>query len=101
MLHHPFQPTFVLDITKVWDQKLEAISAFRSQFGNEEPGPLTPISNPRFLEWMEARAVWFGAMIGVSRGEPYASIGPVGFSEIPGIESLADANELLLRYSMF
>lgn len=56
-------PDFIVDITPYFDQKMQAILAFRSQFYNEsnpDYGQQTPISGKDFLEFMEAKARVFG-----------------------------------------
>ncbi len=83
-----FDPTFVVDVTDVWEQRLEALRAFRSQFYNPryeaKPGePETFVSDEGFLEWIEARARTFGHRIGVRYGEPFLyRQGPVGVSDL-------------------
>jgi bacillithiol biosynthesis deacetylase BshB1 len=84
MTHQPFTPSFVVDVSSVWDRRMEAVRAYRSQFG--DPGqPATEIGGPRFLEVLEARASVHGAMIGVERGEPFHAPGPVAVSSLPGL----------------
>src|SRR5215510_8845365 len=83
MLSYPFTPAFVLDISDVWERKLEAIKAYHTQFESSEKGIRTAISEPGFLKLMEARAIWFGSMIGVAYGEPYYMPGPVPMAELP------------------
>jgi bacillithiol biosynthesis deacetylase BshB1 len=85
MLHHPFTPSFVLDVTRVWDRKMEAVRAYESQFGEAE-GPATEIGGPGFLDFVEARAAVHGAMIGARRGEPFHQPGPVALSSLPGLD---------------
>jgi len=85
MIHHPFQPSFVLDISTVWQRKMEVLAAYKSQFESDGKGFETPISQPEFMKFIEARAVWFGAMIGTSYGEPFLSPGPIPLRELPGI----------------
>lgn len=55
-------PDFIVDITPWFDQKMQAILAFRSQFYDEKDpdGPKTPISGKDFLAFMEAKARVFG-----------------------------------------
>jgi bacillithiol biosynthesis deacetylase BshB1 len=86
MLHHTFEPSFVVDISSVWERKLEAIEAYRSQFGPPSPGQEAVIDVGRFLEVMEARARVLGAMIGVRFGEGFFTSGPVGLSALPGLD---------------
>lgn len=70
-----FGPTIVVDVSDVWDRRMKALLAFESQFHNPdyEPGedePETFVSNPDFMEWIEARARVHGYGIGAKYGEP-------------------------------
>ncbi|AKQ45596.1 GlcNAc-PI de-N-acetylase [Rufibacter radiotolerans] len=69
------KPDLVVDVTPFWDQKVESIRAFKSQFftpGNEETGePATYISSPVFMQFIEARALELGHSIGVTYGEGF------------------------------
>ena len=80
------EPTFVVDVSDVWDRRMEALLAFKSQFyqgGDTDDGPQTYISNPGFLEWVEARARVYGYRIGATYGEPFVyRHGPVGVSDL-------------------
>ncbi len=89
MLHHPFVPSFVIDVSAIWEHKLAALAAYRSQFSTDFLGNLTELSTGSFLRVVEARAVVHGAMIGVAYGEPYLAAGPLGMKALP----LADAPE--------
>ncbi|MBM4275476.1 MAG: bacillithiol biosynthesis deacetylase BshB1 [Deltaproteobacteria bacterium] len=83
MLHCPFIPSFVVDITSVWLRKLAVLEAYASQFQSGGADPETALSQPEFLRFVEARSIWFGAMIGVKFGEPFYSPGPVPLGELP------------------
>ncbi len=74
------QPNFVVDITAVFDQKLEAIKAYASQFDNgNTSGPQTYISTPDFLDSVVYRHKWFGKMIGVKYAEGFITEKMIGF----------------------
>jgi bacillithiol biosynthesis deacetylase BshB1 len=69
-----FNPDFVVDITDVFDKKIEAIKAYKTQFYN--PGskePETYISSPEFLESIIYRSKMFGKLIGVKYAEGFIS----------------------------
>lgn len=80
------QPSFVMDISPVWDKKMEAILAYGTQFnstgGNE---PATYISTPQFLETVKARAMMLGKRIGVSFAEGYISEKIIGLNSFDAI----------------
>jgi LmbE family N-acetylglucosaminyl deacetylase len=86
MLHHTFEPSFVIDVSAVWERKLEAIRAYRSQFESPNLERDAVIDVRRFLEVMEARASVLGAMIGARWGEGFFCDGPVGLSAVPGFD---------------
>lgn len=72
MQTYEFDPTFIVDITETFDTKMKAIFAYDSQFHNpESKEPETFISNPRFTNFIEARAKYFGFKIGKDYGEAF------------------------------
>ncbi len=75
------EPDFVIDVSEVFDKKIEAIGAFSTQFFNPESGnsgPQTYISSPEFLESVINRAKMFGKMIGVKYAEGFISKKMIG-----------------------
>lgn len=82
---HYIVPDFVVDISKFWETKIEAIRAFKSQFydpSNKEPD--TYISSPAFLKMVESRAQELGHTIGATYGEGFT------VRRTPGVNSLFD-----------
>ena len=78
MNHTPFTPSFVLDISDVWDLRIAAVRCYASQLhdpGSE--GPATNISSPDFLDRLAARFRHYGSLIGTRYGEPYYTAAPV------------------------
>lgn len=77
------KPDFIIDITENWDQKMNAIKAFSSQFyqGSSDDGPKTPISSPEFLHSLEARAREYGRLINSKFGEGFTC------ERVPGVEN--------------
>lgn len=84
-VHTPFTPTFVLDVSSAWERKLAAIRAYDSQFG-AAPDNSTALAGSTFLDVLEAKGRYFGAMIGAARGEPFACLGPLPMSVLPGLK---------------
>jgi bacillithiol biosynthesis deacetylase BshB1 len=77
-------PSFVIDITDVFDGKMESISCFASQFyvnapADDEDEPQSYISTPDFLESVVARARMMGKRIGVKYGEGFITEKSIGF----------------------
>ena len=74
---HPwFQPSFVVDVTRFIDRKIEAIRCYESQFTRIEAGPRTPISAPGFEEDLRASMRHHGRVAGALYAEPFAMDGP-------------------------
>lgn len=80
------KPDFVIDITEVFERKLEAIKAYSSQFYNPAmEGPETYISKPEFLESVIGRYRMFGQMIGVKYAEGYISEKMIGIRTLDAL----------------
>jgi len=76
-------PAVVVDISDEWDQKLQSIKAFSSQFFNANSSePESPISSKQFLDVVEGRAMTYGRLIGTSYGEGYVAQRPVGVGSL-------------------
>jgi bacillithiol biosynthesis deacetylase BshB1 len=74
------QPALVLDITDQWEQKLESISCYESQFiTGRSPEP------PTFLERLRDEAATWGNKIGTAYGEPFTCREPLGLSSLRGL----------------
>lgn len=89
MQHDPFDPAFIVDVSSVWDRKLESLAAYRSQLhqpGAEEEGedgqPMTKVASREFRLAVEGRARHFGLMIGAEMGEPFCSRLPLAVSDL-------------------
>ena len=82
------EPTFVVDVTPVWEERVAALRAYKSQVHSPgyQPAPgeaETFISNPQFFQWVEARARTWGYRIGAEFGEPFVyRHGPVGVDDL-------------------
>ena len=67
-----FQPSVIVDISEHFETKMKAVQAFKSQFHNPSLKKIdTFISRPEFLEYVEARAKFYGFQIGKRYGEPF------------------------------
>lgn len=74
-------PSFVYDITSVFEQKLQSIRAYSSQFHSsayETKEPQTYISTPEFLDAIVGRHQMFGKMIGVPFAEGFVTEKMIG-----------------------
>jgi N-acetylglucosamine malate deacetylase 1 len=77
-------PSFVYDITPVFDRKLQSIKAYSSQFHSTEYAkdePQTYISTPEFLNAIIGRHQMFGKMIGVPYAEGFITEKMIGIRD--------------------
>jgi len=81
-----FTPSFVVDVTSVWEVKRAAIEAHRSQVtrAHADARP-TPLNREGFLEFVESRARHYGGMIGARYGEPFRTDEPLGVRSLAGL----------------
>jgi bacillithiol biosynthesis deacetylase BshB1 len=72
MQTYSFSPSFIIDISNSFEEKMSSVRAFATQFHDPESNePDTFISQPEFLEYVEARAKYYGFQIGKKYGEPF------------------------------
>jgi LmbE family N-acetylglucosaminyl deacetylase len=65
-------PSFVVDVSDVWEERWKLASCYASQLGLDGvPGPVTNIAVPEFRRRFEARFAYWGARIGAAFAEPY------------------------------
>lgn len=79
------KPDFVVDISEFWEQRMQSILAYKTQFyqENEEGNePKTPISSKSFLDFVEARCREFGRQINVDYAEGFNVERPIGVSSL-------------------
>lgn len=77
------EPTFIVDISDTFEQKMQAIKAYTSQF--HQPGsdePITYIATQNFIDQIRFRDALMGKKIGTEFGEGFISV------NVPGISSL-------------
>ena len=65
-------PSFVVDISRHFDRRMESLFAYRSQYGPVEEGQTLFPDEPEIRERLAAVARFYGNLIGVKYGEPYA-----------------------------
>jgi len=76
-------PAIIVDVTDFWQKKMEAVKAFKTQFFDpNSKEPQTYISNPAFLQMLEARGLELGHAIGVKYGEGFTVRRFVGVKSI-------------------
>lgn len=80
MQKYEFQPTFIVDVSDVYETKKRSLIAFSSQFYNPKSKEReTMLSSQHFLDSVHARDKHFGSLINTAYGEPFYSIEPLGF----------------------
>jgi bacillithiol biosynthesis deacetylase BshB1 len=76
-------PDLIVDVSDVWDQKVESIRAYKSQFHDPQSAePETHISRPDFLQFIEARAMEYGHSVGVRYGEGFTRERNIGVKNL-------------------
>ena len=73
------QPSWIVDISETFDQKLDSIRAYESQFVTGRP-----TEPPTILDRLQTDAAYFGNLIARRYGEPFATKEPLA------LESLRD-----------
>jgi bacillithiol biosynthesis deacetylase BshB1 len=81
-------PSFVVDVSNTWKTKMRSVAAYQSQFFDpKSKEPQTFISDPKFLEMIEARGRHFGALIGANYGEAFVTKQPPRVDDLIGAYS--------------
>lgn len=81
-----YEPDIILDVSDVWEQRMEAVKAYRTQFLPEaSTDPLSYISSPEFLDALTARARLLGKRIGVKYGEGFLSKKNIGLKNLDAL----------------
>jgi LmbE family N-acetylglucosaminyl deacetylase len=75
------RPSFVVDVTAVWDTKLRAIAAFASQF-TPMPGESVSLPFDRFQQALELSGRLQGQRIGVGFGEGFVIREPLAVDDL-------------------
>lgn len=79
MSHHTFSPSFIVDVTDIWEEKIELVKSYRSQFSDskDDDERLTNLSSDGWFDRFRARHLQYGREIHVQYGEPYQVSGSV------------------------
>ena len=80
-----FTPTIIVDVSRTWQKRTQALQAYASQFHNPaytSNEPETFVSNRGFFEWIEARARIHGHAIGADYGEAFQYHAPIGTEDL-------------------
>jgi bacillithiol biosynthesis deacetylase BshB1 len=85
MQNYMVPPSFVVDVSKHWKTKMRSVAAYKSQFFDpNSKEPKTFISDPKFLDMIDARGRHFGALIGAQYGEAFVTKQPPRVEDLIG-----------------
>jgi len=72
MMTYTFEPSFIVDISDSFEEKMKAVQCYTTQFHNpKSKEPETFISKPEFINYIKSRAEFYGFSIGKTFGEPF------------------------------
>ena len=81
-----YEPDIIIDISHVWEQRMDSIKAYRTQFlPDASSDPQTYISSPDFMESLTARARTLGKRIGVKYAEGFLSKKSIGIKSLDAL----------------
>lgn len=81
-----YEPDVIVDISDVWEQRMESILAYKTQFHNNETNqPQTYISSPEFMDAIVSRARLLGKRIGVRFAEGFLSKKTIGLKSLDAL----------------
>lgn len=82
----PVKPTFIVDISDVFERKLEAIRCYASQFdGVKQAGEVYPNGDP-LIEIVTHQAAHYGSQIRTRYGEPFFTHETMRVEDIAALE---------------
>jgi N-acetylglucosamine malate deacetylase 1 len=70
-LYYDVRPTFVVDISQQFEQKLASIFAYKSQFSDQEAGKNLFPAHAEIRARVDSMARFYGALGGVTHAEPF------------------------------
>jgi N-acetylglucosamine malate deacetylase 1 len=70
-LYYDVRPTFVVDISEQFEQKLASILAYKSQFSDQEAGKNLFPAHDEIRARVDSMARYYGALGGVTYAEPF------------------------------
>ena len=81
-----YEPDLIIDVSEVWEQRMEAVKAYRTQFYDpNSKEPQTYLSSPDFIDALNARARLLGKRIGVKYGEGFLSKKDIGLRDLDAL----------------
>ena len=80
-MHEQVEVTLIVDVSAHRQRKIEAVSAYRSQFFNPMPDDYQFIGTSDYLQMIEARGAFYGSKIQVADGEPFIARSPLKIAD--------------------
>ena len=81
-----YEPDLIVDVSDVWEKRMEAVKAYKSQFHLPESSEAqTYISKPEFMEAIISRARLLGKRIGVQFAEGFTSTKNIGINDLSAL----------------
>jgi bacillithiol biosynthesis deacetylase BshB1 len=86
MQFYQFKPDLIYDISEVFEKKLLAIKAHKSQFFDpDSTEPETLIASKHYFDNLHSRASEYGIQAGFAYGEPLRCVRPAGVKDITAL----------------
>lgn len=85
MQHDSFAPSFVVDVTEHWHQKIDALACYDSQLYRPDSNrdePATKVASREYALAIEGRARHFGLLAGAELGEAFWNGGPLAVDDV-------------------
>jgi bacillithiol biosynthesis deacetylase BshB1 len=70
-LYHDVRPTFVVDITEQFEERLKSLFAYKEQFSDQKKGSDIFPAHGEIRERIAAMAAFYGLLAGVKYAEPF------------------------------
>jgi len=82
---YDFIPSFIVDVSETFEEKIKAMQAYKSQFHNDSQEHndegATYISTPEFLQTIITKGQYWGHKIGAKYGEPFLVREPMAIDD--------------------
>ena len=85
LIHDQVAPSFIVDITEVWETKRAAVAAYQSQFDQAMPDGYRFVGTKDYHAATHHRAGYWGAQIQTAYGEPYVCAATLRLDDPVGV----------------
>jgi len=80
-MHEQVEVTLIVDVSEYHERKVEAVSAYRSQFFNPMPDDYQFIGAADYLHMIRARGAFYGSKVQAAYGEPFIARGALKIAD--------------------